>query len=317
MNHHSLDVRPYTPGIRLDAELAELGYACAYGFADQRPITPALVRSRLTAHGQAPPTQLATCRAPDGTLGAAAALRYPTAAGGTGRLWGPLVHPARRRSGLGGCLLDALGPLVHTVEGRVTTAEVPDDRPAADQFFTACGWQPAPGTAALLKAPLPLPEPELGGQPAGVRGAQGGDLARIETLYAAARPDDPSAAGAGTRWARDARFRTSCLAVADDGSHLLAAALVYPLADTRPGEPAEALLGDLLLHPAARDRPALALHTARWALTAAARTAGATVARAIAPEDERLLDRLGFRKRATIRYYQPGQKATGWHSGEA
>lgn len=304
---HAFDLAPYTPAPALDAELADLAYAATHSFSDQRPITPALVRSRLAAHGQAPPTNLASLRTGAGALIAAAALRHPSSPGGTGRLWGPLVRPGHQRAGLGRRLLHALQPHLSSVDGALTTTEVPDDRYASAPFFCAAGWEPAV-TAAVFKAPLPLTTcaPRL---PETVRSARRGeDLTRIDTLYAAARPDDPAATGAGARWSSDERYRPRCLALADDGNRLLAAALVYPLAHTRPGEPTEALLGDLLRLPGAGLD--LALHTARLALAAAASTAGATVARAVIPETDlatgHLVQRLGLTAHARARYYQPG-----------
>jgi len=310
MTYPPLVFAPYTPTPTLDAELADLGYACIRGCADQRPITPSLVRSRLAAPGQAPPTLLATVRSLDGSLIAAAALRHPPVPGGTGRLWGPLVHPCHQRQGLGRHLLAAFAPVLHTVDGTVASAEIPDDRPAADAFFRTSGWAQSPDSDVLLKAPLPLAAAPGRPPRVTVRAATPEqDLARIDALYRAARPGDPNAAGAGARWCRDERFHARCLALADDGDRLLAAALVYPLAHSRPGEePPEALLGNLLLHPDTRGRSDHAQHVTYRALTAAVRTAGSKIARAIVPGHDgttvELLKQLGFVPHGTIRYYQ-------------
>ncbi|MFR9675821.1 GNAT family N-acetyltransferase [Streptomyces sp. TR02-1] len=312
MTYRAPDLAPYTPVPALDTELADLGYDCVRGFADQRPITPSLVRSRLAEHRTATHTMLATYRSSgDRTLIGAAALRPPAAPGGTGRLWGPLVRPGHRRRGLGRRLLIALTPALRSMDGTVTTTEIPNDRPGTHTFFQTAGWGKDLNGATLWKALLPLTSP-TGPPPTTVRCAQPDeDLTRIDALYAAARPGDRNAARAGDRWRSDERFRNSCLTFADDGDRLLAAALVYPLAHTHPEESAEALLGDLLLHPDAHDRSHLALHAARWALTAAAHAAGATIARTVVDDRDttalRLVQHLGFTKRATIRYYQPPQ----------
>ncbi|WP_180931199.1 GNAT family N-acetyltransferase [Streptomyces sp. AJS327] len=296
---------------QLDVELAQLGYACVHGWPDQRPITPALVRSRLAAPALAPPTLVVTIRTHQGELAAAAALRHPASPTATARLWGPLVHPTHQRHGLGHSLLNALTPHLPPPGTRVTTAEIPQERTAATAFLTTRGWTADHG-AVLLKAPLPLPAiphpPDAIIRPA----RPGEDLTRIDALHAAARPGDPNATGAGVRWAADERFDPPCLTLAEADGRLLAAALVYPLAHTQPhAEPAEALLGDLLLHPQTHHRPAIALHTARRALEAA-HQAGAHIVRAIVPEPDttlrELTHRLGLTPRAILHCYRPPQK---------
>lgn len=302
---------PYSPTPALDAELADLGYACIHGYADQRPITPGLVRSRLAAHGHAPPTLLATVRAAGGELIAAAALRYPAGPGGTGRLWGPLVRPGHQRRGLGRLVLDTLAGDLRAVDGAVMTAEIPRDRPAATAFFTACHWRPA-GTAVLLKAALPLAPAGGTAEDGTVRVIGPGEPAhqQLAALYAAARPHDRAAAAeALQRWRADERFRSCCLVLAEHGPALAAAALVYPLAHTRPErEPAEALLGDLLIHPATPNAPHLAARCAHQALNTAA-DQGAHVARALVAAHEpmvhQVLVHLGFTARAQIHQYRP------------
>ncbi|WP_239335314.1 GNAT family N-acetyltransferase [Frankia sp. CiP3] len=130
-NPSSISVADYRPSPALDAELAELAYASVRGWPDQRPITPALVRSRLRAAGDAPPTSLAFHRDNAGRLKAAAALRWPSRSHAVGRIWGPIVHPTAQRRGLGRALLDELGARTAGVDGRVTTAEIPGTRTTA------------------------------------------------------------------------------------------------------------------------------------------------------------------------------------------
>ncbi len=88
-----ITIADYQPQPTIDQELATLAYTAVQGWPDQRPITPALVASRLQPAGHAPPTVIAITRSPNGTLIGAAALRWPAYPTTPGRLWGPVIHP--------------------------------------------------------------------------------------------------------------------------------------------------------------------------------------------------------------------------------
>ncbi|GAA1818305.1 GNAT family N-acetyltransferase [Planosporangium flavigriseum] len=299
-------VTGYQPDPQLDAELAALGYAVVAGWPDQRPITDALVRSRLCPIGQVAATLLATHRTPGGRLIAAAALRWPGYPGTPGRLWGPIIHPAHRRRGLGNAVLTALTRHLASNDAAILTAEVPARRSAASRFYQAAGWQPA-GEAALLKRWLPLPSAEE--VPPGIRLRTPDpreDLTMpLAELYATANPgsDPAAAADAFSRWCADERFTPESLTVAEDRHGLIAAALAYPLAHRDPREPTEVLLADLLTTTAI-DRLRTALVTT--ALNTVAQTVNATVARAVTADTDvvNLLLRLGFHRVDRLRYYR-------------
>ncbi|MFH0246112.1 GNAT family N-acetyltransferase [Streptomyces sp. HK10] len=316
----------YRPGTGLDDQLAALGYACIHGWPDQRPITPALVRSRLRPPSKAAAlTLLATVHTTGGELIAAAALRHSAAPGGTGRLWGPLVHPAHQRRGLGTRLLHTLAEPIAAFPGTAATAEIPAQRTAAGAFFTRHHWQPTAG-ATLLKATLPLPAaPPANPAMVALRAPRPGeDLTEpLGQLYAAARPEEPApaATGAWDRWRSDERYTPHCLTLAHDSTGcLLAAALVYPLAHTTPGEPAEALLGDLLLRPPLTpDRLDTGRQAAAHAVAAAHRL-GAATARAVIPDHHQpvadCLTALGFTTTAPIGYWHAPTAARARNADE-
>jgi GNAT superfamily N-acetyltransferase len=256
---HAPTITGYLPGA-LDDDLAALAYLCIRGWADQRPVTSALVRSRLRPATQSATTMIALTHHHDVLIGTAA-LRPPTP-DGLGRLWGPLVHPDHRGAGHGRALLDALRPWSHTV----TTAEIPVDRQPAHHLFTAAGWRPA-HDAVLLKAPLPLT----------IRGPtqdQPLPAARVRTVRPDERLDDPLgelvlavhpdlgrsyAYATFRRWRTDERYTPHSLAIAESVSaetgpttqtKIIGAALLYPLAHSDNSEPTEALIAELLVHPA-------------------------------------------------------------------
>jgi GNAT superfamily N-acetyltransferase len=295
-------VAPYLPRTSLDAELAALGYAAVSGWPDQRPITAALVRSRLRPAGHAAATMLATHRDSAGRLVGAAALRWPSYPDTPGRLWGPIVHPAHRHQGIGTRLLTALATRIGDCV--ILTAEIPTRRADTLRFYQTAGWHDA-GTATLLKRRLPLPAtadlpPDLRLRFPRPREDLTGPLAR---LAATADPSSPAAADTFSRWSADERYTPAGLALADHHGRLTGVALAYPLAHSDAVEPAEVLLADLIAAPD-NDTTALrgALITA--ALHQAATTVDATVARAVvgAPTLVKLLNELGFSHVDEVRY---------------
>ncbi|WP_329079781.1 MULTISPECIES: GNAT family N-acetyltransferase [unclassified Streptosporangium] len=300
-----ISISVYRPGTALDEELAGLGYAAMRGWPDQRPVTAALVRSRLHPPGGAFPTIMVVARSATGALAGAATLRHPAAPGAPARLWGPAVAPEWQRQGLGTLLLKYAADFLP--QGMVVlTAEIPATREHGCAFYTRAGWRPH-STAALLKAPIIRNLAAPGEDHPVVRSAGPGDAAALGRLYHAVHPGHGFAIAQDTypRWSGDERFVADGLLVVD-GSDLQAAALVYPLIHAAPGEPAEALLADVLIHPGA-DRTALAGPLIAAALAAGARH-DAEVARAIVPTSHtELLADLGAAGLATveeIRYYQ-------------
>lgn len=270
---HAITVAEHRPDARLDAALSVLAHQVIAGWPDQRPVTPALVRSRLHAPPQAPATIIATHHTANGVLVGAAALRHPEGPHGTGRLWGPIVHPAHRRRGLGRALVSALPPDVS-----VTTAEIPTRRTTGTGFFAALGWRTA-AHGQLLTRTLPVPRRVA---PAGVTlrpGAVPEDI--LSDFHITARPHMGTTAAHGTaaRWARDERYDPAGVwsAWTTASRRCVGVALVYPLAPPAPHEegapPGEVLLADLLVAPEApyADDVRLAL-TAAALNTAHART---------------------------------------------
>ncbi|MER6829115.1 GNAT family N-acetyltransferase [Streptosporangium sp. NPDC000563] len=302
-----ISISVYRPGTALDEELAALGYAAMRGWPDQRPVTAALVRSRLHPPGGAFPTIMVVARSATGGLAGAAALRHPAAPGAPARLWGPAVAPEWQRQGLGTLLLKYAADSLP--QGMVVlTAEIPATREHGCTFYTRAGWCPH-STAALLKAPIAGDLATLDEDHTLVRPAGPGDAAALGRLYHTVHPGHGFAVAQDTypRWSSDERFVADGLLVVDgDGSGLQAAALVYPLIHSAPAEPAEALLADVLIHPGA-DRAALAGPLIAAALAAGARH-DAEVARAIVPttHTELLADlrAAGLATVEEIRYYQ-------------
>ncbi len=143
----------YQPDSHLDTELADLCHQAIHGRTDQRPVTADLVASRLHTTNSQPRTSLVIARDEHHRLIGAIALRWPYVPTGTGRLWGPVVHPDHhgdRGHHLGDRLLTAI---CHS-DGRaatlpaITTAEIPSAATGAHTLFTHAGWQRVPGRAA-------------------------------------------------------------------------------------------------------------------------------------------------------------------------
>jgi GNAT superfamily N-acetyltransferase len=291
----------------LDAELAELGYAAVHGWPDQRPLTPAIVRSLLRPGGMTA-TTLALRRDRNGRLLGAAALRWPATLSASGRLWGPVVHPSAQRAGVGRELLDTLVAVLGSRPGfTFTTTDIPETRSAGWGIFERLGWRKdTPST--LLSRPLPagLSVPTTVPVRA-VRPREYVDAALAE-LFAHARPHlCPSIArDTFTRWSADARYTADGLLLVGEADKLSGAALVYPSRHDSTDEPAEALLSDILVDSRLDSTRAADVRTALVA--SALRMAddnGAAVARAFVdnPELRTTLQSMGFVEVDRIRHY--------------
>ncbi|WP_322769838.1 GNAT family N-acetyltransferase [Frankia sp. Cr1] len=299
----------YQPNPALDTELAALAYACLRGWPDQRPITAALVRSRLHPIGHAPATTLGLHHDDHGALTAAAAIRWPTGTGDVGRIWGPLVHPTTQRNGLGRALLDGILTVAGTIGERITTAEIPATRLHGCALFHTAGWTLS-DNAALLRCSLPLPQADYPGlrfrHPRPDENIRDVVAKLYHLTYPGAAPD--ISAHTLARWSQDERFQPCSLTLAEDDQRTVAIALVYPLAHTHPDEPAEALLGDILIHPDAYDETLLRQALIAHALNSA--SPQASIGRFITT-DLRLagtLTQSGFRLIDTILRYKPGHR---------
>ncbi len=336
-----IHLQQYQPGTALDGQLAALAYTAMSGWPDQRPVTPALVRSRLTitstppaepttvrltVPGTAVSSLVVTCRDTTGQVIAAAALR-PATPMGPGRLWGPGVDPAHRGNGLGRRLLDALTEAAHHSGidlARLSSAEIPVIRSGGRALFTNAGWVLA-GELSLLRRGLPFTShhPETLALPRvairlPAQETEPGLAQQIGNLYQRCHPGVPSSIADATlaRWSADERFTPDCLTLAETDGQLLGAALVYPLAHTWPSEPTEALLADLLITPnldtgtaADGDAEVLRVILSWQALTTAATVHDARTARALPQTTDTAtiaaLTRLGFADRGTCRTYRP------------
>ncbi|GAA0818203.1 GNAT family N-acetyltransferase [Streptosporangium amethystogenes subsp. fukuiense] len=308
-----VNISVYRPGTVLDDELAGLGYAAMRGWPDQRPVTAALVRSRLRPPGKALPTMLFVSRTASGGLAAAAAVRHSAAPGAPARLWGPVVAPEWQRRGLGTLLLQYVTDYLPGHGVVALTAEIPASREHGCALYERAGWVPH-SSAVLLKGPLAPPaHPPVGGvrvRPVGVS-----DAAALGRLYRAVNPGHGGVVAENTywRWGSDERFVADGLLGVDGAvGELRAAALVYPLIHASPGEPAEALLADVLVRPG-EDRAAVAQPLIAATLAAGIRH-DAVVARAVVPAAQRdLLADLraaGLTAREDIRYYQAPLKSS-------
>lgn len=300
-------IEDYRSTPELDAELAELAYAAIHGWSDQRPLTPAIVRSLLRPGGMTA-TTLALSRDRNGRLLGAAALRWPATLSASGRLWGPIVHPSAQRAGVGRELLDTLVSVLASRPGfRFTTTEIPETRVAGWGLFEQLGWRK--GTpSTLLSRPLPAGISVQTTVP--VRAVRPGEYvdAALADLFARARPHlCPSIArDTFARWSADARYCANGLLLAGDIHKLWGAALVYPSRHDGPDEPAEALLSDVLID--SQLNPSLAAEV-RTALVASALEmadgSGAAVARAVVdnPDLRNTLQSMGFVEVDRIRHY--------------
>ncbi len=241
----------YQTDSHLDTELADLCYQSIHGRTDQRPVTADLVASRLHTTNSQPPTSLVIARDEHHQLIGAIALRWPYVPTGTGRLWGPVVHPDHRGHRLGDRLLAAIchpDGQAATLPA-ITTAEIPSAAPDAHALFTHAGWQRVPGPT-LLRGPI-LP-PGAASPPPTVWTAQDTtphDLARhLGRLYAATYPDQDPRTATDTlrRWSQDRRYQPDRLLLTGPARQPAAAALLYPLATGHNGELAELLIADIL-----------------------------------------------------------------------
>ncbi|KUN17614.1 hypothetical protein AQJ11_37770 [Streptomyces corchorusii] len=197
-------------------ELADLAQRCIAGYSDDRPVSARLVRSRLTNALTGAPPVLAVAR--DGRkVTGWCAVRRPEPGEARARLWGPLVEPSVRRSGLGTQLLQKV---VQAVEWPLVTTDVPVDREGAAGLFTRSGWQvldtitvlhgaPAASTSEAVTAAV-VPELETYVATAARR------FTNAETSYAGSTLP---------RWREDARFHPETLLLdPPTGSLLLALA---------------------------------------------------------------------------------------------
>jgi GNAT superfamily N-acetyltransferase len=302
----------YLPDPDLDADLAELTHLAVQGWPDQSPFSPAVVRSILRPAGMTA-TSLIVHRDEDGAMLGAAALCWPATLETTACLWGPLVHPSARGSGIGRALLDTVAEVMATRPGiRVTTAQIPQARTEGWSLFEHAGWTSA-GTSTLLKRDLPGEAPAPA--PASVRTVRAGEYLdqALATLFAASRPQLGYAAARDTyaRWTADVRYTPDGLLLAEDADRLLGAAIVYPT-HSLIGEPAEAQLTDLItdqnLDPASRGQVQSALVAA---VLRSGTAMGAAVARAVVacPYLAETLRAAGFAVADTIRYYTPPDAA--------
>ncbi|MDN3260822.1 GNAT family N-acetyltransferase [Streptomyces sp. CSDS2] len=203
----------------LCGELAALSQECIVGYSDDRPVSAALVRSRLTNALTGAPPVLAVTRDERGLLGWCA-VRRPEPGEARARLWGPVVAPSARRGGLGTRLLRTV---VEAAEWPLVTTDVPDDRDGAGEFFTQSGWEAA-GSVTVLRG---IPADALS-ESTGMVTAE--DVAGLGAYVAAAArgyADLPAPFAESTlrRWQRDARFRPGNLLLDPaTGSLLLALA---------------------------------------------------------------------------------------------
>ncbi|MGW4548533.1 GNAT family N-acetyltransferase [Streptomyces violaceorubidus] len=114
-------------------------------------------RSRLTNALTGAPPVLTVARDGQGVVGWCAvrrppsAVRRPEPGERRARMWGPVVDPAARRTGLGRRLLQTV---VEAVEWPLLTTDVPLDRDGATDFFARSGWEPiAPAHPGDLLTP--------------------------------------------------------------------------------------------------------------------------------------------------------------------
>ncbi|MDH6145854.1 MULTISPECIES: GNAT family N-acetyltransferase [Kitasatospora] len=224
----------------LAAELAELAQRCIHGFSDNRPVSVTLVRSRLTNALTGEPPLLVTARR-HGMLVGWCAVRSPEPGEVRARLWGPVVDPSMRRTGLGKRLL---GTTVESVRGSLRSTDVPTDRAGAADFFTSEGWFELNRTTVLQGSPVRQAVETASG-------ADYPDPRELDHLVATAARrfgghPPQFAASTLTRWRSDARFRPENLLVEPlTGSLLLALA-------QRNLDTSELLLAELWAEPQAQ-----------------------------------------------------------------
>lgn len=227
-------------------ELAALAQRCITGFSDDRPVSASLVRSRLANALTGEPPVLVLARASDELLGWCA-VRRPEPSERRARLWGPVVDPRTRRTGLGSQLLRAVAS---AADWPLVTTDVPGDRPGATEFFTSAGWRVL-HTITVLHG-QPRCEESTSDNAVGFSALE-------EYVSAAAQrfgghePD--FAAATVRRWRDDARFRLENLLL-DPATGSLLLSLPQHNADS-----SELLLAELWAAPAARQRLIRAAHT--------------------------------------------------------
>ncbi len=294
MTTMTVTIEDYRPSPRLDAELADLGYAAVHGWPDQSPVDARLVRSLLRPGGMTA-TTLALHRGAEGTLRAAAALRWPATLDAFGRLWGPIVHPDARGNGLGRALMAAITDVMANHPGvTLSTTFIPESRTAGWSMFVRAGWQDTCASSLLERSlPASMSEPVSVAQPAPVvvRAVQPGEYVAptLSDLFASCRPElgPTMARDTFARWSGDARYTPDGLLLAECDGALIGAAIVFPSAPGRPDEPAEALIDDVMTLRSLDPETAVQVRAAlvEAALRAGA-AKGAAVARAVADDPE-------------------------------
>src|SRR5262245_1002393 len=308
-----ITVEDYLPSPALDEELATRGSAAIHGWPDQAPVDASLARAMLRPAGMTA-TTLALSRGPDERLLGGAAVRWPATLDAAGRLWGPIVHPAARRQGLGRRLMETVTEILAAHPGvLVSTTPIPESRKEGWALFEAAGWTRA-GVSELYERPLGLlettagPRAETGG--VAVRSVTPGEYIApaLADLVAACRPELGPTIARDTfdRWTRDSRYVPEGLLLADGPERLTGAAIVYPSHSDHADEAAEALIVDVLVAPDLD--PGTAGAVRRGLVEAAVRAgteAGAVVARAIVdrPDLADALAAAGFDVADRVRRY--------------
>ncbi|MEV7277741.1 GNAT family N-acetyltransferase [Streptomyces sp. NPDC093111] len=266
MSTDSIDIAVHAGALSdgLCEQLAVVGQRGIAGFSDDRPVSASLVRSRLTNALTGAPPVLVLARADEELVGWCA-VRHPEPHEARARLWGPVVDPRVRRSGLGSQLLREVTGLV--VWPLVTT-DVPLDRPGAAEFFAGAEWCVLDEVTVLRGVPL-TGSMEIVGNGVGFDDLDG-------YVAAAARQFGGHPVGFAEatlrRWRDDARFQPEHLLLDPQTGSLLLALAQHNEASS------ELLLAELWAAPSAR-RPLI-----RAAHTVAARQ-GLEVVRAVTRDD--------------------------------
>ncbi|GHG12115.1 GNAT family N-acetyltransferase [Streptomyces filamentosus] len=249
MSTDSIDVTVHRGALSdvLCEQIAVVSQRGIGGFSDDRPVSASLVRSRLTNALTGAPPVLVLARAGEELVGWCA-VRHPEPHEARARLWGPVVDPRVRRSGLGSQLLREVTGLV---VWPLMTTDVPVDRPGAAEFFAGAEWRVLHEVTVLRGVPVP-------------RGMATADnsvgFADLDGYVAAAARQFggyPAGFAEATlpRWRDDARFQPDHLLLdPPTGSLLLALA-------QHNGASSELLLAELWATPAARRPLIRAAHT--------------------------------------------------------
>ncbi|MFF2777111.1 GNAT family N-acetyltransferase [Streptomyces sp. NPDC058052] len=240
MSTDSIDIAVHAGALPdvLCEQLAVVGQQGIAGFSDDRPVSASLVRSRLTNALTGAPPVLVLARAGEELVGWCA-VRHPEPHEARARLWGPVVDPRVRRSGLGSRLLREVTGLV--VWPLVTT-DVPVDRPGAAEFFARAEWRVLHEVTVLRSVPV------LRDTTTTTNGAGFADLE--DYVAAAARRFGGYPAGFAEatlrRWRDDPRFRPEHLLLDPPTGSLLLALAQHSEAGS------ELLLAEVWAEPAAR-----------------------------------------------------------------